>query len=945
MRLQSVLLWIFCFSSVLAVKEYLFKNCDNSGFCHRNKHYANQIKSLGSAFVPHYAIDPSSVHLQESGQDFHIAGTIIKKVPNIPDLQVELPITVSLLEGNNVRVQIDESGRNQITVKNKYVNHRRYNETGQWAFASEELPYISKKDVKLDISSDKLSFTYGPAQEYTAELQFLPVKLTISYKDEPQVVVNDQNFLNLEHWRVRDANAEHLSDEQVDFDMFTDSFGDSKEDKLPLGPESIGLDFTFKNYKNLYGIPEHADSLNLKDTTGSNQPYRLFNVDIFEYETDSRLPMYGAIPLLLAVRPELSVGLFWINSADTFVDLDKNSDSGDSRTHWISENGVIDFMIIVDKTPAAINKNYGLITGYVQLPPLFSLGYHQCRWNYNDEKDVLEINSLMDKHRIPYDTIWLDIEYTDSKKYFTWQNDVFPDPEGMMKELDATGRNLVVIIDPHIKTGYPVSDQFRKQKICINDATNTSYLGHCWPGESVWIDTLNPNAQALWDSQFVWDKKNKFTGGLSTNLHIWNDMNEPSVFNGPETTSPRDNLHYGGWEHRSVHNIYGLSYHEATYNSLKKRQSHTTRERPFILTRSYYSGSQRTAAMWTGDNMSKWEYLQISLPMVLTSNIVGMPFAGADVGGFFGNPSKELLTRWYQAGIWYPFFRAHAHIDSRRREPWVAGEPYTSIMTDAVKLRYSLLPMLYTAFYESSVSGIPIMKPVFYEALDNLESYSIEDQFFVGNSGLLVKPVVEKEADDIEIYLPDSEVYYDFTNGNITGDITKFQLNKPGYVKRAVTLNDIPVFLKGGSIIAQKNRYRRSSKLMANDPYTLIVAPDSNGNANGKLYIDDGESFGYTKGESIIIEFQFSKKLGLSAKVSSIDVNYVGSLSSIEIEKIVIISHPQSQISEVKLRQSSNSWNARFSTSRDKLIIHNPKLKVAADWSATFATDVEHDEL
>lgn len=115
------------------------------------------------------------------------------------------------------------------------------------------------------------------------------------------------------------------------------------------------------------------------------------------------------------------------------------------------------------------------------------------------------------------------------------------------------------------------------------------------------------------------------------NIHLWNDMNEPSVFNGPETSAPKDNLHFGQWEHRSIHNVFGLSYHETTFNSLLNR---SPEKRPFILTRSYFAGSQRTAAMWTGDNMSKWEYLKISIPMVLTSNVVGMPFAGADVGGF-----------------------------------------------------------------------------------------------------------------------------------------------------------------------------------------------------------------------------------------------------------------------------------------------------------------------
>ncbi|KAK6458744.1 glucosidase II [Scheffersomyces xylosifermentans] len=906
-------------SYVAAVKDYLFKNCENSGFCHRNKHYADQISSLGSEYKSDYSIDANSVEVISGPDKFFIQGQIVKVLPNLPEEKVVLPLKISVLEGNNIRIQVDEAKREAINIANKFINHQRYNETSNWAFVNQELQYVKTEDADLKKSDTKFSITYGKSKEYVAELEFYPIKLTVYHLGEAQVVVNDRGFLNVEHWRPKDANADHLSPQESDFNMFQDDFKDSKEDSLPLGPESIGLDFTFKNFRNLYGIPEHADTLNLKDTTESNNPYRLFNVDIFEYETDSRLPMYGSIPLLLAVKPALSVGLFWINSADTFINVDKSNSTKDSKTHWVSENGVIDFIILIGSTPAEINKNYGAITGYTQLPPLFSLGYHQCRWNYNDEKDVLDINSLMDQHQIPYDTIWLDIEYTDSKKYFTWQEDKFPDPEGMLKELDLTGRNLVVIIDPHIKTGYDVSNQLEKKKICMNDPSNSSYHGHCWPGESVWIDTLNPSSQSFWDSKFSWDKKNKFTGGESTNLHLWNDMNEPSVFNGPETSSPKDNLHYGGWEHRSVHNIYGLSFHEATFNSLVKRLDGHTRERPFVLTRSYFAGSQRTAAMWTGDNMSKWEYLKISIPMILTSNVVGMPFSGADVGGFFGNPSKELLTRWYQTGIWYPFFRAHAHIDSRRREPWVPGEPYTSVIREALNLRYSLLPVFYTAFYESSTNGSPIMKPIFYESLNNLESYSIEDQFFIGSSGLMVKPVTDENANDITIYIPDTEIYYDFTNGDLS-KVGWYNVRKPGYIRKDVTLHDIPVLIKGGHIIARKERYRRSTKLMANDPYTIVVALDKYGHAEGNIYIDDGESFGYsTSGESINVHIKYSKD-GLTAHVNGSNKEYINSLGNIGIEKIIIISP-------------------------FKLIIENPKLKINSDWSIQIILDIEHDEL
>lgn len=864
---------IFIIASVNAVKEYLFKSCSQSGFCNRNRHYATEVSNCENFQSP-YSIDSIKV------DNNTITGVVFKHLPQL-DHPIQFPFEISILEGN-FRFKLTE--KENLVAKN--VNPVRYNETEKWAF-KQGVTKSSNFDVSL--RDNEARVIYG---DHEVLIQYYPIMFVFKYAGKEQLRINDKQFLNIEHRRTRDENDNNMLPQESDFNMFSDSFQDSKFDTLPLGPESIGLDFTLLGFSNLYGIPEHADSLLLRDTS-SGEPYRLYNVDIFEYEPNSRLPMYGSIPLVVAAKPDVSIGIFWLNSADTYVDIHK---SKSSTVHWMSENGILDFIVIIEKSPAMVNLQYGKVTGNTQLPPLFSLGYHQCRWNYNDEKDVLDVHAKFDEYEIPYDTIWLDIEYTDEKKYFTWHKENFATPEKMLRELDRTGRNLVAIIDPHIKTGYDVSDEIIKKGLTMKDSNNNTYYGHCWPGESVWIDTLNPNSQSFWD------KKHKQFMTPAPNIHLWNDMNEPSVFNGPETSAPKDNLHFGQWEHRSIHNVFGLSYHETTFNSLLNR---SPEKRPFILTRSYFAGSQRTAAMWTGDNMSKWEYLKISIPMVLTSNVVGMPFAGADVGGFFGNPSSELLTRWYQAGIWYPFFRAHAHIDSRRREPWLAGEPYTQYIRDAIRLRYALLPLFYTSFYEASKTGTPVIKPVFYENTHNADSYAIDDEFFIGNSGLLVKPVTDEGAKEIEFYLPDDKVYYDFTNGVLQG------VYKGG--KKPVQLSDIPMLLKGGSIIPMKTRYRRSSKLMKSDPYTLVIALDEEGSASGKLYVDDGETF--AQGTEVIF----------TVDNNIINAKKIGPTASIPIEKIIIASKDQTTT------------------------LNNPKLDINLDWSLPFSFDshrkIEHDEL
>lgn len=922
---QIVILWSISFLRVWAVKEELFKNCDNSGFCARNRHYAQQIQHFDSP----YFVSPDSIHVGEKA----INGIIYKKLP-LQSL-VALPFELSVVKGESIRFKIDED--RQFT-KGKLTT-RRYNEASKAAFdAHEPEKYESLVSQNIDITANDISLAFGEELHYKAVLLFSPLRLILYRHDVIQVIVNEQNFLNIEHYREELDNVNNMwPDLELDFDMFKDSFEDSKKDSIPFGPESVAIDINFHDYKHVYGIPEHADSFSLKSTVGSKWPYRLFNVDIFEYETDSRMPMYGAIPLMVAVKPDVSVGVFWLNAADTFVDIDK-SDS--VRTHWISENGLLDVILLMAETPAGINGKYGQLTGNVALPQEFALGYHQCRWNYNDEKDVLEVNSNMDKYRIPYDTIWLDIEYTEKKKYFTWNKDTFGHPFEMLETLDHTGRNLVVIVDPHLKTEYEISNYVAKHKLAINDFKNETYKGHCWPGESVWIDSLNPKAQVYWDQLFENSKSNKFIGE-KTNVHLWNDMNEPSFFNGPETSSEKDNLHYGDWEHRSVHNLWGKSFHDLTYHSLTKRLELTSRQRPFILTRSYFSGSQRTAAMWTGDNMAKWEYLKISIPMVLTSNVAGMPFAGADVGGFFGDPSKELLTRWYQTGIWYPFFRAHAHIDSRRREPWIAGEPYTSIMRDAVRLRYALLPTLYTLFYEASMTGAPIWKPIVYENPENPDTYAIDDQFFLGNSGLLVKPVTEEDATVVEIYVPDDNRYYDFTNGQ-TELGYPLEISQPGIYSKKVKLSDIPLLIKGGHLFFTRSRYRRSSRLMRNDPYQLVIALDKDGHAVGQLYMDDGESFDYKQGKFTFVSIAADKHSIEGLSISE-DKEY-GRQNQLQIEKITVLGITD-KIESVEVTQSGQTQNVRFVQKNGLVELLNAQIMVAGEWHVALNSALAHDEL
>lgn len=929
MMLISFFIWLnLWLIPSLAVKDYLFKKCAQSGFCNRNRHFAEEVSKQAQSYHSRYSVDLSSLNIDDGHGK--LDGIILKELND--GTSVDLSFNVSLLSQNSLRFTINEINREAkvgTSVPDR-ITKKRYDEVSKWALVG------NPKGVsfKHELTSEAVVLRYGKTNE--AHISLYPFGISIYRGGKLQLVANEQNMLNFEHYRTKaseeDEHSNDVSPEESTFDAYSDSFKDAKGDTLPFGPESVGLDFTFKGFTQVYGIPEHADSLALKDTSDS-EPYRLYNVDIFEYPIQSKYPMYGSIPFMISVKPGASAGVFWLNSADTYIDISKSKATvGDDRqivlekkdpsvkTHWMSENGLLDAVLMVGDKPADILRAYTDLTGQTALPSVAALGYQQSRWNYNDAHDVLTVASSLDKACIPCDCVWLDIEYTDGKKYFTWNKAAFPDPDAMAAQLNRTGKNLVVIIDSHLKYDYEISDQVVNQNIAIRNSDGKgAYRGHCWPGESVWIDTLNPKSRDFWDKQYA---NGSELLGYSTNIQLWNDMNEPSVFNGPETTAPRNLLHYGGWEHRSIHNLYGLTFHEATYHALIKRNAN---RRPFILTRSFYPGSQRTAAMWSGDNLSTWEHLRESIKMCLTMNMMGYPMAGSDVGGFFNNPDPELLVRWYQAGMWYPFFRAHSHMDSRRREPYLIEDPYGKYIKDAVLLRYRLLPLLYTEFYKSSQTGSPVLAPLFYEFPENEATYMIDDEFFLG--GLLVKPVMEDKQRRVNMYLPDEGIYYNFFNHSNT-------LQGLGDHSVDADISQIPVYVREGTILSTKDRYRRSSKLMTFDPYTIYITFSKDKTASGDLYVDDGESFGYRDSDDYIyvkISAE-SDKIESHIESGSTTGSFTSQLKDVKVGKIVLIGLSGVADKDATIRQSGKEWKADILSSGEDYVIRNPGVSISEEW-------------
>lgn len=781
-------------------------------------------------------------------------------------------------------------------------------------------------------------------REKVLKITASPFKVELLFNGNWVIKLNSANLLQFEQTRTErnpkpvaaaegEAAPQELADKDMKFPydvdgMWTESWG-SHSDSKPQGPQAVAMDISFAS-KHVYGIPEHASSFALKTTDGSaggyNEPYRLYNLDVFEYELDVPMALYGAVPYMIAADEKKTSAVFWLNAAETFIDL-KDVDGG-KQSHWISETGVIDVFLMVRDMPKDVFEDYAALTGLPFLPPRFAVAYHQCRWNYKNEEDVAQVDGGFDEHDIPYDVIWLDIEHTDGKKYFTWDKSLFPNPIAMQEKIGAKGRKMVTIIDPHIKrdSGYHVHSKALSNDYYVKNKDGNVYEGHCWPGGVSYLDFARPEVREYWASLFALSQY----AGSTPFLFTWNDMNEPSVFNGPEVSMPKDCTHLNGKvEHRTIHNMYGFYHHTATAEGLQKRDQ----ARPFVLTRSFFAGSQRTAAVWTGDNTATWSHLEAATPMLLSMNVAGISFSGADVGGFFGNPQPELLLRWYQSAAFTGFFRGHAHIDAARREPWLFGEPWTGVIRAAIRQRYAYLPYIYTVFHQAATKGLPVMRPLWLEFKWDPATFAEEKVFLLGDS-LLVVPVVSAGALNVTTYLPRGTTWYEVQSyGKSIEGGKEVTLDAPLY--------KIPVLQRGGSIVAKRERARRSSTAMEDDPFTLVVAINpADNSATGELYYDDGRSFNYQKGAFLLVSFEFSRNT-LKAVVNKQNITGLGFFERLDpfrtevvVERVVFFGL-RNHYQKGALTQNGKTSDVLLLKQGDSLVLRNPQAKIADDWSVT----------
>lgn len=797
-------------------------------FCSRNLYFEERPES--------YYVDPSTVSLVKNKISFILKTAIANE--NLKDMAVKIYI----LKNGMFRMKLRDIEKQRFHFKKsdetfnmktmaKLKNFKFVNQT-QTKFSVYYFDKAKKNTFFIEIDNTKKT-------KYELVVEYNPFGVYYSIDNKEVIVINSKNLLNMEVPTEKNIKTE--------------------EEAM----SSVKVDVKYKDCILIWGLPERAGDMLLSDTKGDNA-YRLFNVDKFKFSKEQTFGLYGAWPFIMAYQQggEVYSGFLWNNPSETYVGI--QSQEGNKDVLWISEKGVIDFTFFADSNIFNFYYKYQKYIGFAPLPPAFALGYHQSRYSYKNTADVVSVDKKFDDYDIPYDSIWLDIDHTDEKRYMTW-NSNFEDIEDFAEQLEEKGRNLVVIIDPHIKVDYRyfLYSQALRMKGLIKEAPDENYpgvvketpfVGKCWCDEASYLDFYNPKVRNFWLELLSAPSSQYNYFPETTNVHIWNDMNEPSVFDQPDVTLPRMTMfeYYDNfYEHRDAHNAYGYLMHKTTYEAMKKKY----KKRPFVLTRSFYIGSHRYAAVWTGDTRSRFEDLELSIPMIINNSITGFSFVGADVGGFADDADFHLLERWYQFGVFNPFFRAHSHMDTCRREPWLYDELTTDIIRDSIIARYKLLPYLYFTFFQYHSSGLPMLRPLWfrYHNKFTLDVYA-NKQFFFGDA-LMVRPVLSEEehySSTLSVYLPEDDRWYSFY------DYKEYLTRGETQVK--VNNRRIGAFIRGGSIIPMKWRIRRSTKLMRLEPLTLIVALGHDSSAGGMVYIDDEESFDYeeTKKHSLK-KFMFQK--------------------------------------------------------------------------------------
>ena len=548
----------------------------------------------------------------------------------------------------------------------------------------------------------------------------------------------------------------------------------------------------------------------------NGQSIKLWNTDSGAYSVDNGKRLYQSHPWVMGVRPDgTSFGILF----DT--PYKAKLTTTDERINFETEGELFRIFVIDRESPQAVIKGLAELIGTMPMVPRWALGYQQCRFSYTPASRVIEVADTFRIKRIPCDVIWMDIDYMDGYRIFTFNPQTFPDPAALNRDLHIRGFHSAWMIDPGAKVDstYFVYKSGTANDVWVKTAQGKEFNGDAWPGACAFPDFTQPKTVRWWADLYK-DFLDKGVDG------VWNDVNEPQISNTPTGTMPEDNKHLGGDKipagpHLKYHNVYGYLMVKASREGIMKARP---QNRPFILTRSNFLGGQRFAATWTGDNASWESHMTMSVPMILTLGLSGQPFSGADVGGFLFNPDADLFGRWMALGAFYPFSRGHACAGTINKEPWAFGQKVEDVSRMALERRYVLLPYYYTLLHEASETGMPIMRPVFFADPKDTLLRAEEQAFLIGENLLVVPEWAQNPA------LPKG-IWRNLSL--IPGD------DKDSYQAK--------LKIRGGAIIPTGKIIQNTNEKSL-DPLTLLVCLDEKGEAHGTLYWDEGDNWSFKDG-------------------------------------------------------------------------------------------------
>jgi alpha-glucosidase len=574
-----------------------------------------------------------------------------------------------------------------------------------------------------------------------------------------------------------------------------------------------------------YGLGEKSTPLDKR-----GRSYVEWNQDPAGFDASSE-PLYQSVPFFIGLRQGRAYGLFLDNTFRSSFDM--GAEDRDLYSFG-TEGGEMNYYFFAGPTPKIVVSRFTELVGRSPLPPRWSIGYIQSRYSYYPQRTVRFIAENFRHRGIPCDAIFLDIDYMDGFRVFTWDKSRFPDPKSMMTDLRREGFHFIVIVDPYVKVdpNFWVYQQGVANGYFLKKPDGTIFTGRGWPGASAFPDFASEKVRNWWGSLYQEQLEDGISGILT-------DMNEPTILadQGLPKTFDLDIMHAtdrGPRPHAEIHNVYGMLETIATRDGMLRVHPN---ERPLIITRATYAGGQRYAAEWSGDNWGTWDHLRLSMPMLNTMGLSGFQFSGADIGGIFPVPSPELYSRWLQSGVLTPFCWTHSG-GPGNLEPWAFGNRLEEINRNSIKLRYHLLPYIYTAFWEAAQTGVPIMRPLLLEYPDDWTAVDRNDEYFFGND-LLVAPVTKDDDLSRRVYLPRG-VWYDFwTDHRYTG---------PREIEVAAPMERIPLFVRGGAIIPSQQDVQYTDQAPI-DPLTFDIYPD--GTSSRQYYEDDGISFDYQHGVSL----------------------------------------------------------------------------------------------